>query len=193
MAERFGPYICNGAIDCGALQERARQDSRKAMVSSRGEAIHWLKQMKQAHVDWYSDSRPSKRELQKLSTPFSAAIRELEDWLHDTQPPPSPKQKRLHNRSGVVYFIGMEGDNSAVKIGFASKIEDRLSSLQTSSHHTLKVLATIKATTKLEKELHHKFAADRIRGEWFRRTQALETFITTTHSSQAYGNRQQVA
>ena len=80
MAERLGPYIWEG-IDCGALQERARQDARKAMTRSREDAVRWLAHMKQAHADWYRDSRPSKRELQKLNTPFLAAIRELEDWL----------------------------------------------------------------------------------------------------------------
>lgn len=182
MAERLGPYIWKG-IDCGALQERALLDARKAIASSREEAVRWLAHMKQAHADWYRDSRPSKRELQKLNTPFLAAIRELEDWLRETPPLSSAKPKRPHNRSGVVYFIGMESDNSAVKIGFASKIEDRLSSLQTSSRHALKVLATIKATAKFEKELHHKFAADRIRGEWFRRTEAIEIFIAENSSS----------
>lgn len=143
MSEKLGPYIWKG-IDCGALMDRAVEDARKAMAKSREDAIHWLAQMKQAHADWYRDSRPSKRELQKLSTPFSAAIRELENWLEANPPPPKPPRPK----KGVVYFIGMESDNSAVKIGFAGKIEDRLSSLQTSSHHTLKVLATINATAK---------------------------------------------
>ena len=58
--------------------------------------------------------------------------------------------------------------------------KDRLAALQTSSHHTLKVLATIKATTKLERELHSKFAAAHIRGEWFRRTEAIEAFIASS-------------
>jgi hypothetical protein len=41
----------------------------------------------------------------------------------------------------------------------------------------LKVLAVIGGTRAKEKELHRKFAADQIRGEWFRRTQAIEAFI----------------
>lgn len=173
MALRFGPYICKGVIDCGHLMDRTRQDARAAMAKSREDAVHWLAHLRQAHVDWYKDSRPSKRELQKLSTPFSAAIRELEDWLEANPPPPKPPRPK----KGVVYFIGMESDKSAVEIGFASKIEDRLSSLQTSSHHKLKVLAAINGTAKLEKELHRKFAGDHIRGEWFGRTEAIEAFI----------------
>jgi hypothetical protein len=175
MAERLGPYIWEG-IDCGALMDRAVEDARKAMAKSRGDAVRWLSQMKQAHADWYRDSRPSKRELRKLGTPFSAAIRELENWLEANPPPPKPPRPK----KGVVYFVGLDGDNSAVKIGFASKIENRLSSLQTSSHHTLKVLATIKGTAEFEKELHRKFAAYHIRGEWFRRTEAIEEFIASS-------------
>jgi hypothetical protein len=176
----LGPYICDGVINCGHLQERARNDARAAMAGSRAEALRWLAHMKQAHADWYKDSRPSKRELQKLNTPFLAAIRELEDWLRETQPPPPAKRPRP--KSGFVYIIGLEGDNSAVKIGFASKLEDRVSMLQTSSHHALKILSAIKGTAKVEKELHRKFAADHIRGEWFRRTEAIEAFIATRHS-----------
>jgi hypothetical protein len=40
-----------------------------------------------------------------------------------------------------------------VKIGFATDVDDRLSTLQTSSHRTLKVLATIKGTIAMEKKL----------------------------------------
>lgn len=172
MAERLGPYLWEGC-DCGALMDRALDDAREAIAKSREDAVVWLAHMKQAHADWYRDSRPSKRELRKLSTPFSAAIRELEMWLETSPPPPKPPRPK----KGVVYFIGMEGDHSAVKIGFAAEIESRLSSLQTSSHHKLTVLATIKGTAKLEKALHRKFAADRIRGEWFYRTEAIEAFI----------------
>ncbi|TKV73681.1 GIY-YIG nuclease family protein [Bradyrhizobium elkanii] len=71
-----------------------------------------------------------------------------------------------------MYVIGMEEDATAVKIGFATDVDDRRSMLQTSSHRTLKVLAFIKGTPAKEKELHRKFAADHIRGEWFRKTQA---------------------
>lgn len=159
--------------------DRALEDARKAMARSREDAVRWLAHMKQAHADWYSDSRPSKRELQKLNTPFRAAIRELEIWL-EANPPPS---KPTRPKKGVVYFIGMEGDSSAVKIGFASEIKGRLSSLQTSSHHKLKVLATINGTAKFEKELHRKFAADHIRGEWFRRSEVIEAFITSSSAS----------
>lgn len=84
--------------------------------------------------------------------------------------------------SGFVYVIGMEEDATAVKIGFASNVDDRRSTLQTSSHYTLKILATIKGTRATEKELHCRFESDHIRGEWFRRSEAVEAFIAANVS-----------
>lgn len=173
---KLGPYICNGVIDCGALMDRALEDARAAMAKSREDALQWLSYIKQAHADWLKGHRLSGRKLRDAGTPFRAAYDELEDWLRDNPPPPKPPRPK----KGVVYFIGMEGDKSAVKIGFASKLEDRVATLQTSSHHELKVLAAIKGTAKFEKELHRKFAADHIRGEWFRRTEAIEAFIAAS-------------
>lgn len=93
----------------------------------------------------------------------------------------SKKQLRPSDRgpkADLYTLIGMEGDNSVVKIGFATKVNDRRSTLQTSSDRELKVLLSIKGTRDKEKEVHQRFAADHIRGEWFRRTEAIENFIT---------------
>jgi hypothetical protein len=113
-------------------------------------------------------------QIEKCRHSLQGGYDDLENWLAETAP---PKPKRSTNKSGFVYVIGIEGDNSAVKIGFASKIEDRLSTLQTASHHELKVLAVIEGSPKEEKDLHRKFASDHIRGEWFRRTEAIESFV----------------
>jgi hypothetical protein len=62
------------------------------------------------------------------------------------------KPKRSHAKSGFVYVIGMEEDATAVKTGFAPKVDDRRSTLETSSHHTLKVLVTLKGSPATEKD-----------------------------------------
>jgi hypothetical protein len=67
-----------------------------------------------------------------------------------------------------VYFIG-SGGNAPVKIGFAIDPELRLRELQCGNHTVLRVLATTPGGQRLEAEYHKRFAAHRIRGEWFRR------------------------
>ncbi len=154
------------------------QDANAAKAKSREEAIRVLAGVKQAHADWLEGHGLRGRKLRNAGTPFRAAYDDLERWLAETAPPKPPKAK-----IGFVYVIGMDGDPTAVKIGFATKLEDRLSTLQTSSRHTLKILAVAKCTAKTEKDLHHKFAADHIRGEWFRRTEAIEAFIVANAPS----------
>ncbi len=153
--------------------DRVLSDARASIGKSREDAVRMLAGIKAAHADWLEGHNLTGRKLRQAGTPFSAAYDELERWLKDTVPPKRPRAK-----SGFVYVIGMEGDNSAVKIGFATKVDDRRSTLQTSSHRELKVILSIKGTRDREKDLHQRFAADHIRGEWFRRTEAIEKFIT---------------
>jgi Meiotically Up-regulated Gene 113 (MUG113) protein len=119
----------------------------------------------------------SGKALRRVGTPFSDAYNDVERWLAETAPSKPKRPKR-----GFVYVIGMVEDATAVKIGFATDVDDRRSTLQTSSHHTLKVLAVVRGTRAMEKELHCRFASDHIRGEWFRRSEAVEAFIAANVS-----------
>lgn len=72
-------------------------------------------------------------------------------------------------RTAYVYLIGpAEGP---YKIGHATSVRTRLGSLQCGNwqelfiHHTVTIQANLAPV--VEAELHDKFAADRIRGEWF--------------------------
>jgi hypothetical protein len=167
---KLGPYVCHGVIDCGRLMDIVSRDVEAAKAKSREDALRMLKNIKAAHADWLDGHHLSGRALRRAGTPFSFAYDDLERWLSQTRPT-KPAQ------AGFVYVIGIEGDPTAVKIGFACRVADRLSALQTSSHHTLNVLVAFKATRAREKELHRKFAAERIRGEWFRRGEAIDNFI----------------
>jgi hypothetical protein len=104
--------------------------------------------IKAAHADWLREHCLSERALRRAGSPFSESYDDLERWLEETAPPKKPRAK-----SGFVYVIGLTEDPTAVKIGFATDVDDRLSTLQTSSHRTLKVLATIKGTIAMEKKL----------------------------------------
>ena len=67
-----------------------------------------------------------------------------------------------------VYFIATE-DRNAVKIGVSADARKRLSLMQTGSAQSLLLLREIEgADVAHERWLHRQFAADRIRGEWFR-------------------------
>jgi hypothetical protein len=70
---------------------------------------------------------------------------------------------------GFVYAIG---NSEVVKIGWTSKHpraeNGRLAQLQTASHVPLNLLGLIAGTQADEHALHVRFAAYRLRGEWFR-------------------------
>ena len=65
-----------------------------------------------------------------------------------------------------VYFI-QAGDDGSVKIGISADPERRLELLQGAHYEELVLLAYRPGTLAMEKRLHSKFAAWRIRGEWF--------------------------
>jgi hypothetical protein len=80
-----------------------------------------------------------------------------------------------------VYFI--QSNNGPVKIGVAHDVEARAASLQTGNPYPLKVLAVIKQGGRtLERELHKRFAADRLGGEWFQNSISLQEVINAART-----------
>lgn len=77
---------------------------------------------------------------------------------------------------GYVYFIADE--DGYIKIGHARNVSSRLRSLQTASRQALRVVASTPGSISDEKTLHAKFADAHVRGEWFRATAALMSYIT---------------
>jgi hypothetical protein len=73
------------------------------------------------------------------------------------------KQKR-----GIVYLIREE--HGAVKIGKTINLEQRFSTLAAQVPYDLELLLAIESDDihALEAELHRRYAASRINGEWFR-------------------------
>lgn len=71
-------------------------------------------------------------------------------------------------RPTFVYFV--DSDRGPIKIGAAANPRNRLSGLQVGSPHPLRLIAYCQGTVELERFLHAEFAADRLDGEWFRRT-----------------------
>jgi hypothetical protein len=73
------------------------------------------------------------------------------------------------------YFI-QGTPHGPVKIGRTEDVSDRISTLQTGHHDTLRLLLVLDGDR--EAELHKRFRNDRIRGEWFRWSEAVETFVS---------------
>lgn len=73
-----------------------------------------------------------------------------------------------------VYFIT---DGEAIKIGKANNPRARLSSLQTSHHKPLYIIAAIPGDEMLERQLHRTFGEFRIRGEWFKDCAEIRAFV----------------
>jgi hypothetical protein len=173
MTTKYGPYTFPGVVDVGRLMDMIQRDVAAAKAKSWDDASRALQWVKQGHADWLSGHSLAGRALRRAGSPFSHAYDDLEKWLAENRPAKAPRPT-----AGFVYVIGMEDDPTAVKIGFAVDVEQRLMQLQISSHHTLKVLALTKGTMATEKETHCRFATDYIRGEWFRRSAQIEEFIS---------------
>lgn len=75
----------------------------------------------------------------------------------------------------LVYFVA--GIPGYVKIGFSTNLAKRLENLRCSSPVPLTVLAAIRGSVAMERDLHARFAADRAHGEWFKRSKAIDALL----------------
>jgi hypothetical protein len=66
----------------------------------------------------------------------------------------------------LVYFI-QSGNDGPIKIGIASRPQERLAGLQTGHHDELRMLCITAGGLEQERAYHAQFAEHRIRGEWF--------------------------
>ena len=79
-------------------------------------------------------------------------------------------------REGTVYFL-LGRKTSLLKIGFATDLDSRISTIQAMSPDVLDLVKTIPGTIQIEKELHKNFAEYREHGEWFRCVGFLSKFV----------------
>ena len=71
----------------------------------------------------------------------------------------------------VIYFVGVVG--GPIKIGRTNNLRRRMVELRTTTKQDLQVWAMKDGRTLEEGLYHHRFAADRIEGEWFAPSPAL--------------------
>lgn len=100
------------------------------------------------------------------------AMMALEQAVKGFEVPQKRKALRLdqcyEKSPGLLYFILMEGPEQFVKIGIASSVMTRLSTLQVCCPYPVRVLKVVDGAWHLERSLHKRFAHLHARGEWFR-------------------------
>ena len=84
-------------------------------------------------------------------------------------------QHPKHGGSRVYFAQSTAG--GPIKIGYSASPEARVASLECGSPFPLRVLKTIPGDAKVERSLHDRFAAHRLRGEWFAPHPDLLAFI----------------
>lgn len=84
-----------------------------------------------------------------------------------------------------VYFIQ---DGGMIKIGISLNPNSRLSQLQRSAARPLTLLGHIAGDRDLEQAIHEKFKRQRVRGEWFKATRAVRTFVAEAIAYAAAAN-----
>lgn len=85
-----------------------------------------------------------------------------------------PKLRRDAAGWCYVYFVS---DGESIKIGRAVNVLNRLRAMQSGSAKPLTVLATFLTDNSIESELHRRFKAAHVKGEWYRPAPELLAFI----------------
>lgn len=126
---------------------------------------------------------PPFQDLATLAEHICAAESTIENWVKmGLLPPPRDFNGiKLWKWSevaayldGNVYFFEAGG---LIKIGFSRRLKDRMKALQDALPYEGNLLHTIVGTERMEAYLHERFAADRVRGEWFTRSAELLSYI----------------
>lgn len=87
-------------------------------------------------------------------------------------------------RGGCVYVVGMVEMDGYVKVGWSTALEERrLIELQTGNPFKMYVIGQMPGTDVDEEIAHEELKASRWRGEWFRRTPEVESFIARVVAS----------
>lgn len=99
----------------------------------------------------------------------------------------------MEQASAYVYFA-QPGDELTVKIGITTELGQRLACIQTYHHREVRLLGVIdmrrahgdgcgsridylQLAREKERQIHAQFSTDHLRGEWFRLTPQLASFI----------------
>ena len=78
----------------------------------------------------------------------------------------------------MIYFVTARSVG-LVKIGFATKVQERFTSMKTHSPIALALERVTEGSRRDEAGLHVRFTAARSHGEWFRITDEIDVFMRT--------------
>jgi len=92
----------------------------------------------------------------------------------------------LYGGATWTYFIQVDFDGP-IKIGTAADPQERLQTLQTANPHELHLVLTVWAPADLERDLHARLSAHRIRGEWFRPHAEVWNAVADCHDEYVIG------
>ncbi len=100
-------------------------------------------------------------------------LREIERLSVERDPCPTSSDRSVPD-GHAVYLIGAPG---FLKIGHNSNLETRFAGLQSSAPLDLSLIGVLKGSRRLERDLHQRFAAHRLRGEWYREVPDIRDFF----------------
>lgn len=89
-------------------------------------------------------------------------------------PFPEKQPRQYCEREGWIYFAH---DGNAIKIGFSFSPESRIKEMQTANSREIEMLWKMRGNLLQEQELHRRFWASRIQGEWFYDDGEIRKFI----------------
>jgi len=86
----------------------------------------------------------------------------------------------MAKRNGSYVYFARAG--SRVKIGWSRQVASRVAQLQTGNAAPIELLGVMPGARSTERELHERFAATRVSGEWFEATPELLDYIRSVGS-----------
>lgn len=129
---------------------------------------------------WFDPSRENwvirdgRKFVRTGTTGWKAAQTRFDEYLK-TRPGANPVVKPI---VGFVYFLTAAAPGFPIKIGFTSKPgQMRSKGIQTGCPYRIVVLGMFAGGYSDENKLHRRFAAQRLEGEWFARSDELMALI----------------
>lgn len=136
-----------------------------------------FKTKKSGPVYWYSFDINGKRFFGSTRCQDRIEAQNFEDAKRASVTAPNAVNAALLAGETLVYVIGGPKSHHDVKIGFSNQPASRLARFQKHRVEKLSVLAQTPGGVTDERTLHRLFKADRLKGEWFKRSAEIKLFI----------------
>ena len=105
----------------------------------------------------------------------------LRDLQAETAPDDEPKTEVVGPEPPAGHLVYLFGAPGVLKIGFTTNVAGRFSNLRASVPMELSVLGLLRASRDVERDLHKRFAAHRLRGEWYRDINEIREFFASDY------------